>query len=56
MQRTGIVCKEENGWGDLVVTVMGKKYVINNKRLSLKVDRKNLYPDDNDMDIVFETK
>jgi len=56
MQRTGIVCEEQNGRGDLVVLVMGKKYVINNKRLTLHIDREDLYPENYDMDILFETK
>lgn len=56
MQRTGIVYEEENNRGDLVVMVMGKKYVINNKRLTLQIDRKDLYPEDYDMDILFESK
>ena len=56
MQRTGIVREEQNGQGDLVVMVMGKKYVINHKRLTLYLDRKDLYPEDYDMDILFETK
>ncbi|HEX3011659.1 MAG TPA: DNA mismatch repair protein MutS [Syntrophomonadaceae bacterium] len=56
MQRTGIVCEEENGRGDVVVLVMDKKYVINHKRLALAIDRKDLYPEDYDMDIIFETK
>ncbi len=56
MQRTGIVCEEQNGRGDLVVLVMGKKYVINNKRLTLHIDREDLYPENYDMDIIFETK
>ncbi len=56
MQRTGIVCEEQNGRGDLVVMVMGKKYVINNKRLTLHIDRKDLYPENYDMDIIFESK
>lgn len=56
MQRTGIVCEEQNGRGDLVVMVMDKKYVINNKRLTLHIDRNELYPENYDMDIVFETK
>ncbi len=56
MQRTGIVFEEQNGRGDLVVLVMGKKYVINNKRLTLQIDRKDLYPENYDMDILFETK
>ncbi|PKM77821.1 MAG: DNA mismatch repair protein [Firmicutes bacterium HGW-Firmicutes-15] len=56
MQRTGIICEEQNGRGDLVVLVMGKKYVINNKRLTLHIDRKDLYPENYDLDIIFETK
>ncbi len=56
MQRTGIVCEEQNGRGDLVVMVMDKKYVINNKRLTLQIDREDLYPENYDMDILFETK
>jgi dsDNA-specific endonuclease/ATPase MutS2 len=56
MQRTGIVYEEENSRGDLVVLVLGKKYVINHKRLTLHVDRKDLYPENYDMDIIFESK
>lgn len=56
MDRTGIVCEEENGRGELVVMVMGKKYVINHKRLTLHLDREELYPENYDMDILFETK
>ena len=56
MQRTGIVCEEQNNRGDLVVMVMGKKYVINHKRLTLHIDREDLYPENYDMDIIFETK
>ncbi len=56
MQRTGIICEEENGRGDLGVMVMGKKFVINHKRLTLQIDRNDLYPENYDMDIIFETK
>jgi MutS2 family protein len=56
MQRTGIVCEEENNRGDLVIIVMGKKYIVNHKRLTLHIDRKDLYPENYDMDIIFETK
>jgi dsDNA-specific endonuclease/ATPase MutS2 len=56
MQRTGIVCEEQNNRGDLVVMVMGKKYVINHKRLTLHIDREDLYPENYDMDIIFESK
>ncbi len=56
MDRTGIVCEEENSRGELVVMVMGKKYVINHQRLTLHLDREELYPENYDMDILFETK
>lgn len=56
MQRSGIVYEEENSRGELVVMVMGKKYVINQKRLTLEIDREDLYPEDYDMDILFESK
>lgn len=56
MGRTGIVCEEENSKGDLVVMVMHKKYRINNKRLTLHLDRDQLYPEDYDLDVVLETK
>jgi MutS2 family protein len=56
MQRTGVVCEEQNNRGDLVVMVMGKKYVINHKRLTLHIDREDLYPEDYDMDIIFASK
>lgn len=56
MRRTGVVCEEENEKGDLVVLVLGKKFRINHKRLSLHIDREDLYPEDYDLDIVLETK
>lgn len=56
MGRTGVVCQEENEKGDLVVLVLGKKYRINHKRLSLHIDREDLYPENYDLDIVLETK
>lgn len=56
MGRTGIVCETENSKGDVTVIVMKKKFKINYKRLSLYVDGKELYPEDYDFDIVFESK
>jgi ATPase subunit of ABC transporter with duplicated ATPase domains len=56
MQRNGIICEEQNERGDLKVMVLGKKYVINNKRLTLHIDREDLYPENYDLDIIFETK
>ncbi len=56
MNRTGIVCETANSRGEVVVMVMKKKYKINHKRLSLKVEARDLYPENYDLDIVFESK
>jgi MutS2 family protein len=56
MDRTGIVYEPENNRGEVVVMVMKKKYKISHKRLSLHVAAKDLYPEDYDLDIVFESK
>ena len=56
MQRTGIVYEPENSRGEVVVMVMKKKYKMNHKRLSLYIEGKELYPENYDLDIVFETK
>jgi len=56
MKRTGIVCVPENDRGEVVVMVMQKKLKISSKRLSLHIDGKELYPENYDLDIVFETK
>jgi dsDNA-specific endonuclease/ATPase MutS2 len=56
MDRTGIVCEPENNKGEVTVMVMRKKFKINHKRLSLYIDSEELYPEDYDFDIVFESK
>lgn len=56
MGRTGIVCELENSKGEVGVMVMQKKFKINHKRLSLYIETKELYPENYDFDIVFETK
>lgn len=56
MDRTGIVCEQENSKGEVTVMVMRKKFKINHKRLSLYIDSEELYPEDYDFDIVFESK
>ena len=56
MDRTGIVYEPENNRGEVVVMVMKKKYKINHKRLSLQVAAGDLYPENYDLDIVFESK
>jgi DNA mismatch repair protein MutS2 len=56
MGRTGIVCETENAKGEYAVMVMKKKLKINKTRLSLYIAKDQLYPEDYDFDIVFETK
>lgn len=56
IKRTGIICEAENAKGDYAVLVMKKRIVVNKKRLSLYVESKDLYPENYDYDIIFETK
>lgn len=56
MNRTGIVCELENGRGEVGVMVMRRKFKINHKRLSLYIETEELYPENYDFDIVFQTK
>jgi DNA mismatch repair protein MutS2 len=56
MNRTGIVCELENNKGEVGVMVMKQKFKINHKRLTLYIDGEELYPEDYDFDIVFESK
>ncbi|MBB6729744.1 endonuclease MutS2 [Cohnella zeiphila] len=51
----GIVYRLPDERGDLVVQVRGEKIKINRKRVSLFLRGKELYPEDYDLDIVFET-
>lgn len=56
MKRTGIICEEENSKGEYGVMVMNRKIKINRKRLSLYIDKKDLYPENYDFDIIFKSK
>jgi DNA mismatch repair protein MutS2 len=56
MNRTGIVCEAQNSRGEVGVMVMKKKFKINQKRLSLYIGSDELYPENYDFDIVFESK
>ncbi len=56
MDRTGIVCETENAKGEYGVMVMKKKLKINKTRLSLHIAKDQLYPEDYDFDVIFETK
>ncbi|HET7657544.1 MAG TPA: endonuclease MutS2 [Bacillales bacterium] len=52
----GIVSKPANERGDVEVYVKGEKMTFNHKRLSLYIKAEDLYPEDYDMDIIFESK
>lgn len=56
MDRTGIVCELENNRGEIGVMVMKQKFKINHKRLTLYIEGEELYPEDYDFDIIFESK
>lgn len=52
----GIVSKPANSLGDVEVLVKGELMTLNHKRLVLYIGAEELYPEDYDMDIIFETK
>lgn len=56
MDKTGIVCEQENNRGEVGVMVMKKKLKINQKRLSIYIEGEELYPENYDMDIILESK
>ncbi|WP_442951636.1 endonuclease MutS2 [Paenibacillus sp. GYB003] len=53
---TGIVYAPEDGRGMVGVMVRKQKCKINHKRLALHIPKQELYPENYDFDIVFETK
>lgn len=57
LHRTGIVAQEANAKGEVVVQVAGRRYSVNQKRLSPHLSREELYPDTEhyDLDIVLDT-
>lgn len=54
-KKIGIVCKPANEKGILQVQLPGRKIWINHKRVRLHVTAAELYPEDYDFSIVFET-
>lgn len=57
LKRTGILQELPDARGNALVLIQKEKVRINIKRLSLYIERKQLYPgEDYDMDIVFESK
>ncbi|MCC3375676.1 DNA mismatch repair protein MutS [Cohnella sp. REN36] len=55
MNRPAVVYKTPDERGNLVVHSRGEKLTLNRKRVRRYIESKHLYPDDYDMDIVFET-
>jgi len=51
----GIVYERANSKGEIGVQIKGKKQMVNHKRIKLKVAATELYPDDYDLSIVFDT-
>ncbi len=54
-RKIGIVCQEADDKGILRVQLQGKKIWINHKRVKLLVPADQLYPEDYDFSIVFDT-
>lgn len=55
LKMSGIIYDLENKRGEYGVQVQGKKMSIHKSRLKLFIEAKDLYPDDYDFDIIFET-
>lgn len=53
--KTGIVCEPVNEKGVLRVQIAGRKIWINQKRVKLRIKAEELYPEDYDMSIVFDS-
>lgn len=54
--KRGVVYELENSKGEVGVMVQGKKMKVNQKRLVLDIAAQDLYPENYDLDIVFESK
>lgn len=56
LKTAGIICELENTQGEYGVLAGETKHLINKKRLTLHIRSEMLYPENYDMNIVFETK
>ncbi|MBD0379933.1 endonuclease MutS2 [Paenibacillus sedimenti] len=56
LDRRGIVYETEDSRGQVGVMIQKQKLKINKKRLKLQIENKDLYPENYDLDIVFESK
>ncbi len=54
-KETGIVYARSNAKGEIGVQIKGKKKMINHKRIKLQIPAAELYPDDYDFSIIFDS-
>jgi dsDNA-specific endonuclease/ATPase MutS2 len=54
-KKIGLIFEKTNLKGDIGVQIAGKKEYVNYKRLQLKASAKEMYPEDYDFSIVFDT-
>lgn len=54
-EKIGIVVKPADSMGNVLVQIQKEKMLINQKRLKLKVRAEELYPEDYDFSIIFDT-
>ncbi|AOZ92369.1 endonuclease MutS2 [Paenibacillus crassostreae] len=54
--RTGIVYRQEDAMGMVGVMIQKQRFQVNKKRLQLFLEKGELYPDDYDLDIIFDSK
>ncbi|MCR4625769.1 MAG: DNA mismatch repair protein MutS, partial [Lachnospiraceae bacterium] len=54
-KKIGIVCEPENDKGVLRVQIAGRKIWINHKRIKIHVKAEELYPEDYDFSIIFDS-
>ncbi|MOA13123.1 hypothetical protein D3C78_1331570 [compost metagenome] len=56
LRRMGIISELEDSRGVFEVQIQKQKVKVNHKRLKPYIKREELYPEDYDMDIVFDSK
>ncbi|NDI33808.1 endonuclease MutS2 [Chengkuizengella sediminis] len=56
LKQYGIVYKPTNEVGEVVLMIKGEKKVLNHKRIKLHIKAEELYPENYDFDIIFESK
>ena len=56
LKRAGVIYRTPDEMGNLVIIVQNEKLQVNIKRIKPYIDRKHLYPEGYDMDILFESK